>query len=160
MRDLAIICLIIIVSSGCEPLKTLEFIDRDEQLLTIDFRKYSNDNFLFTPEKFEGEYKSIGMVDYVLIPGAEYKYSGQKPNPYYSPNTPGSQRYIAYYEWVQDVITIQQALDSLFLKCQQMGADAVVNFAISVETRSYDGIKNPIELKGVRLSGFAIKRQD
>ena len=41
-----------------------------------------------------------------------------------------------------------------------MGADALVNFNNEMITRPYIGIKNPVDITGYRITGFAIKRKD
>jgi hypothetical protein len=51
---------------------TLKHIPSKSLMYGIDFKKYSEKEFLFTPEKYQGEYLTVGIIEYVLYPEANY----------------------------------------------------------------------------------------
>lgn len=50
----------------------IKHITRIEQFVGIDFSSYTEKGFLFTPESYQGDYKSIGMVTYSITPEAKH----------------------------------------------------------------------------------------
>lgn len=144
---------------SCTTLEDLTFIPREEKLFGIDFSKYTSQNFLFTPEKYIGGYKSIGLITYEYLPAAEYKKTGNKVNPFYNPQDPSSKSLIPIVEWVFESVKIEQVMDSVYKISKNMGADAIVNFDIKVKSDPVGAnAKNPTTRFGYIISGFAIKR--
>lgn len=154
--------ILIIVSvtflASCSPLRTLEYIDEVSKFYAVDFTKYTKQNFLITPEMYQGQYESIGLIDYTLMPKSLYKTIGRKQNPNW---TEGSTipRFISVQEWVDDDMSLDRALERVYDKSKLLGADALVNFRWDVQTTEYTGIANPKTIVGVRITGFAIKRK-
>jgi hypothetical protein len=142
--------LLVFILSACTT--TLNLIPTETSYFGIDFRKYTSEGFLITPEKYLGEYESIGVVKYVIVPGAEYKVLNKVT---YSDGTTQS-----IQKWVVNQITLSQGLDSLYHLSKAMGADAIVNFSSNTTQRNYQSIANPVTLEGYELSGFAIKRKN
>ena len=156
MRNNRVLLKIIVLTlmfSSCAELPIIFRIEPEEYLFGIDFRKYSEEGFLFTPEKYTGEYMSIGLIDYRVLPGADYVFSQTLSN--VSKGTPS---YANQYTWQQETIKISQVMDSIYIITKSMGADALVNFSLDVESKDHTGIKNPTTIKGYRITGFAIKR--
>lgn len=144
---------------SCVSLNELKVIYPAEILYGIDFTPFTQKGFLITPEKYSGNYESIGIINFTAKPGAQYKMSGRKPNPYYKSGT-DDQRYIDVYEWAVDSIAFTEVLDKVYNICIGMGADALVNFQNEITLDPYTGIKNPVTITGYRITGFAIKRKD
>ena len=155
MKYLTFFLLMVFTTSCLVELKT---IYPKETIYGIDFTPYTSKGFLFTPEKYDGQYESIGMITYTTMPGAKYLRSGAKPNPYYRPggSEPGV---ISVYEWVVDSMKFSDALRNVYDICVSMGADAMINFQNEVIRDEYTNIKNPVVILGYSISGFAIKRK-
>ena len=155
----AIFVLIAISLSSCATLTELKVIYPAEILYGIDFNSFTQKGFLITPEKYSGAYESIGMIDFTAKPGAQYKSTGRRINPYYTPDS-SDPKSIEIYEWVVDSIAFEQVLTKVYKICVSMGADALVNFRNEITLDPYSGIKNPVTITGYRITGFAIKRKD
>lgn len=107
-----------------------------------DFSKYSKIGFLFTPEKYNGSYESIGLVEVDVYPAVLDKA-------YYD----DTQR--KFDRWSVDKISTSEVIDSLYAVCNKMGANALTNFKIEVSNPASNGA---ITYYGIKASGFAIKR--
>ncbi|MBA4411426.1 MAG: hypothetical protein C0397_18650 [Odoribacter sp.] len=158
MKKLLITCFAFMILTSCTSLKELSTIFENKNFFAIDFSKYSESGFLITPEKYLGEYTSIGIVRYEVYPGAYYKIIGSKPNPNFGSN-PSEPKTILVKEWVVNKISMQEALDGMYKKCLEMGANALVNFDVKYDVVPYTGISNPVYINGYVISGFAIKRK-
>lgn len=151
MKKIMILALIVLFA-GCTT--TLYNIQSKSDFFGIDFTKYSQKGFLITPEKYIGEYESIGMIEYKLIPGARYVVSGT----YY--DNFGEE--VDTHTWVVDQIKFSQAIDSIYVKAKSMGANAIMNFDFNIEyNEEFNNpmeYNNPIIISGYRITGFAIKK--
>jgi len=122
---------------------TIKHYDKEINVYGYDFSKYSKQGFLFTPEKYLGEYESVGILSVEIVPEANYGYpdegkkKGEFPRWFYSP------------------ISATELLDSLYFIATGMGADAVVNLIIE----DFKTEKSSIYIPSLRASGFAIKRK-
>lgn len=153
MKRLFLLSLIIIsLFYSC---KTLDItrIPKKVELTGIDFTKYTKSGFLITPEKYSGTYESIGLIDFIYMPSAEYKCNAFIEGYNWKENPKSATE----YSWVIEPIKIQDALDEIYNRCLQMGANALINFKASVEEEQHLMVKNPVVLKGYRITGFAIK---
>jgi hypothetical protein len=143
MKKFTLAVLLAILFSSCA---TLEHIDGYQSLIGIDLRPYTEKDFLITPNDYAGKYKSIAILDYVIMPEANYKtiypYSGDEPPK----------------EWVHDKVDITAAMDSIYEICLDMGANAIINFEISPHADTYTAVENPTTVVGKRISGMAIQR--
>lgn len=128
--------LALLMFSGCT---TLENIPAESLYYGLDFKKYSSEGFLITPEMYQGEYLTMGFVNYESYPGANYNYN-------------------RFPRWKIQEISTLSALDSIYIICINMGANALVNFRIESIEKDYSVISNPIKLTGIKISGYAIKR--
>ncbi|RLD45663.1 MAG: hypothetical protein DRI89_00265 [Bacteroidetes bacterium] len=157
MKKLLIVLTITILTS-CTSLEKISFIPGEENLYGIDFKRYSDEGFLVTPEKYLGEYESIGLLTYELVPSSNYRRTGRQPNPnYVHGSTSSGPQFYDIYKWVDEKMDTQQALDSLYNICVKNGANGLMNFRTEEITRAYLGVENPHTVIGIRLSGFAIK---
>lgn len=156
-----LITLLCSLFTGCTTVEELSFVPRKESLFGIDFSKYSKQGFLITPEKYAGEYQSIGLITYEYLPSAEYKPGTSRPNPYYVPGNPKTSQFIPIKMWITEDVKVEQVMDSVYTRCKILGADALVNFKIEPKTETYSSVvyKNPPIINGYSISGFAIKRK-
>jgi len=154
MKKLIILLLIFLMGCGV----TIYNIDPINEYFGIDFTKYSKEGFLFTPEKYLGEYESIGMIEYKLISGAKYLSTGRQWDAKTAKSIP------TRYKWFIDEIEFSQAVDSIYFMAKSMGANTIMNFDFNIETNEkYNNpmkCNNPITIYGYRITGFAIKRLD
>lgn len=104
-----------------------------------DFTKYSENNFLFTPEKYDGEYESVGLLKVEFFPPIK-----KNDNPE------------SYSKYKQEEINTQEAIDSLYMLAKRMGADAIMNFKVEPTELDYGFMIG----EGVQVKGFAIKRKN
>ena len=145
--------IIIFLLSACETASVLPKIPRKEQLTGIDFSKYTKDGFLITPEKYSGNYESIGLITFVFMPGATPKTNIIENN--YSWKE--SDNLITGYSWDIEKVNLQDAIDAMYKRCTEMGANALVNFNATEEITEYVFPKAPVKIKGYKITGFAIK---
>ena len=160
MKKLTLLLAIGLALNSCTTLEELSYIPREEKLFGIDFTKYTTQDFLITPEKYLGNYESIGLITYEYLPAAEYKNIGFKINPFYDPTNQNSKRTVPDTKWVFEDVKIEQVMDSVYKISKNMGADALVNFEIKVKSDPVGAnAKNPTTRFGYTISGFAIKRK-
>jgi hypothetical protein len=118
-------------------------IEKELNTLVFDFTKYSKKGFMFTPEKYDGKYESIGIIDMVIyskMTQAQKAIDGK-------PVVPGT--------WVYEPLNTSEIIELAYQKAVNMGANAVTNFKISESSKYHE--KFQIEIPGIRLTGFAIK---
>lgn len=139
---------LIFIISSCGPLK---HIPGYEIFMGVDFRPYSEKGFLITPHEYHGEFTSIYMIDYILMPEASYQPAQYEDN---QKVEEGGWRF-SYKD-----ADIEHAVESIYNKCVEMGADAIMDFNIQTHEDEYDFIPNPVTVKGLLITGVAIKRGD
>ena len=76
MRIVVISYLLILLLTNCTPSKF------EKQIITyvFDFTKYTDKRFLFTPEQYNGDYLSIGILEIEIYPQTEEVPSKSKSN--------------------------------------------------------------------------------
>ncbi|MFA7421746.1 MAG: hypothetical protein WCZ90_18830 [Melioribacteraceae bacterium] len=113
----------------------------------FDFTKFSKQGFLFTPESYNSEYESIGVINTTLFP--EVKNQDYR--------TFGSNEYLPLGEtgWSYKQINVSEAIDSMFVQATRMGANAIVRFDVKNTSKQNSYITIP----GIEVTGFAIKRK-
>ena len=124
---------------GCTTSETVN-LSRDKEIFVsgYSFLKYSEMNFLFTPEQYLEDYESVGLIQVEIFPEVKKGWVTFKYQPYNI-----------------ERITPEEVLDSLYYVATKMGADAVVRLNIESMIKShYD-----LLLLGIRAYGFAIKRK-
>lgn len=153
----AIISLCVLLFSGCA-LPTLYQIKPVNEFYSIDFTKYSKDGFLITPDQYTDKYESLGMIEYLIMPGAKYQEISKNRDEIDGIYVDASD---ITHIWVIDKIKFSQAMDSIYVMAKNMGADAITNFDFDIKTSEPSSIyNNPVTIKGYRIIGFAIKRFD
>ena len=124
----------------------------------FDFSNYSNNDFLFTPDSYTGEYESKELITVIISP--EANKTRVSPNEekttdaiYYQGNSVNNSF------WVVKDIQPDEILSEIYEKCIQIGADAFVNFKVQTESKTFVQNTPPIlEYENYIISGFAIKR--
>lgn len=115
--------------------------ERSMELYGFDFTKY--DDFLITPEGYSEAYESVGILRVVIWPEmgrtVEQSPSGDK----------------RYGEWFRESLRMQEAVDSLHVRAERMGADAIIRFDANRVTEPIDDGTRV----GVQARGFAIDRE-
>ena len=114
---------------------------RSYKLTTVlDFTPFTKQGFLFTPEPYQGEYESIGMITVSISASGERKRL-----------RPG------VYDWDWDLSQVQSdsVLNYFFEKATALGADAVIQFSLTRSSIDFAGLQVPTTI----ASGFAIKRK-
>jgi len=164
MKKLLFYVFIIVLLSGCTTAFKIAKLDELQEIAeiknfnSIDFTTYTAKGFFITPEKYMGEYNSIGIVRYEVYPGATYVKTSSIPNPEFGKTT-GASAVIFLKEWKVNYISLQEVLGGMYEQCKKMGADALVNFEVKPSAFPYLGISNPTSINGYIISGFAIKRK-
>lgn len=153
MKKVTAIVLIVFLAVSCAMLKD---VPSYSLLNKIDFRKYSDAGFLFTPEMYPGEYKSVGIIDFIKMPNALFTVEKELPDKdKYTPKNPSLK---TTTQWYTEKVDLQEAVEELYQQCSSLGADALVNFKVDFNTDKYINVGNPIDIIGYRITGFAIKR--
>jgi len=150
MKNILLVIISIASISLLISCKTAEELQPTCNLYAFDFSKYAGDNFLFSPWEYTGEYKSIGLLTLEFFPGVKKYYPSaldKKPHRH-------QQKVDA--EWVVENFEPSEAIDSLYIRAKNMGADAIMNFDIKPISKT-DG--DFLLVDGIRITGFAIKRK-
>jgi hypothetical protein len=115
----------------------------------IDFTQYTDKGFLFTPEKYLGEYQSIGMVSIEVYP--EYNYNPTRKNE--------AGQKLGGGVWMENGVKTGVIMDRFYQRITEMGGDALMNFKLESVEKS-EGVGSGIikSFSGTRISGYAIKR--
>lgn len=143
---------ITLLTIGCAPVLPTQ-IDRVESMTVIDFREYSLKGFLFTPEGFPGKYESVGLIDFWVAEGAKWKVEETKIGRY-----AGGDLVDRYASWEYEGTDIQKLVDLIYQRCDEMGANALINFRITrgVETKGHSS--RPAVVRTYHVQGLAIIR--
>jgi len=120
----------------------------------LDFRKYNDEGFFITKDKYYGEYNPLGDISIIISPAkrlARYHIQGDNYD------TQGL-NYIRIL--VTENIDSNELLEILVNEAKTLGADALVELSIKsqYQEKIVDG-KSNIEILYHDLSGLAIKRK-
>lgn len=161
MKKFILLCMLALIIS-CVSYPNLEHI---EESFMIDFRKYSNNDFLFTSGDYCGKYKSISMIDTYYFPELRILGRGETES-----SIDKDKYYLVGSKFARYVVEKKNydlLINKMYESAKKTGADAVINIKIvSMEhpSLSYETIKqNPSVLfyaKGYVISGLSIKRLD
>ena len=127
------------------------YVGRYESVAIIDFSKYSDQGFLITPESYQGEYSSLGMINTVLRSPAILVDTLVK-------SSVVDNEYINKQVWIVERLDVQDALDLIYLQAVEMGGDAIMNFHITPNDKTHTDVKPFVTVPGVEISGIVIKR--
>lgn len=145
VMQMKVLAFAIVLLTACE---TVKHFPGESTFVKVDFTKYTQLGFFITPEKYNGEYESIGMVEYTAVPESNLMESHRYAD--------GSVHKI----WGHRPIYVSQGVDSLYSFSKSMGADAIINFTVDAVIRDHPTAMPPVTVVGYKVSGFAIKRKD
>ncbi len=123
----------------------------------VDFSQYSEKGFLFTPNLYGGDYKSVGLITLTYRPAAnliEIDVGRNEEVITYSNSTTSLKK-----EWVFSPENRDMLLEAVYETCIEMGADAFTQMTLStVKVQMPAGLQYPLALTETTISGYAIKR--
>jgi hypothetical protein len=142
-----VITFVAIILSSCTT--TLNLVNSHADVYIIDYRSYSNEGFLFTPEKYLGEYESIGQIDISFFPEAlridPITYGAIDNEKNYLQGT-----------WLIQKLLVDSLIHQVYKYAKDMGSDAIINFKVASTSKRMDV---DLDLPGISFTGFAIKRK-
>jgi hypothetical protein len=141
--------------------------------LTYDFREYSSKGFMFTPEKYLGEYESIGIIEIIYVPefieaknvsirsGSEQRGSPRSATQNVIAEDVDTYKYVVYRDpvnhlklWLVSRPNTGELIKNAYETANEMGANAVTQF--SIVTTEFEN--DQLVVQTIKLTGFAIKR--
>ena len=117
-----------------------------ENFYIVDFTEFTEKGFLFTPEKYLGEYESIGLFNYYFTTEANLKVVGEDEYGYKT------------YKWIEGEYSLQESLNIVYYELLELNANGVMNLQIEAIESSNPRIKEAYLPSGYIIKGFAIKR--
>lgn len=144
MKKHILLLLLFLAGCGTSP-KTW---DSQTNVYGLDFRDYNQQGFLFTPNVYDGDYESLGIVNIQLIPAVtKTQGAGKNWRRGYSANSD--------VVWWIEVLDTRNAIDQAYREASSMGADALSQFEISEGSV----VNGDMEVPTLEITGFAIKRR-
>jgi len=138
---------------------TVELTDRQEEIIPfgIDFRKYSDEGFLFMPDEYSGEYEVKGMITVEQHPEVRYHRGVSKSKVSgYSTHT------FFVNQATITKVTVRPNIDDLFDHIYELslewGGDAFTHFESSVKISYTDSPNLNTSYPYYSISGIVIKR--
>lgn len=119
------------------------YLPTESEVRGFNFRQYTEEGFLITPQSYEQPYQSVGVIQVTVWPEMRKL-----------PETTNTGE-VTETEWVQTTtLSLNAAVDSLYQRARGMGADAIINFE---SARVTERVENATRV-GVQARGFAIDR--
>jgi hypothetical protein len=135
---------------NCAPAPT--FIPKYSKISAIDFSPFTEKGFLFTPNKYNGDYKSIGIINFTYFPEAKLTELKIKRNK-------RDDEGITKTFWDVESYDSNILLYEIYTSCVSLGADALTEFKIkNVQSKHGEDSTDPVTINGIEMYGFAIKR--
>jgi len=137
-------CLLLL--AGCS---RTTHIPAETNVRGIDLRPLTEAGFLVTPGDYTGgQFEAMGLVTVTVWPEANWLSASEAEN---QGMDVGANRDDI---WVEEEITMRDALEKTRQAATEMQADALTHFEVTRVTR----MKSGVELEGIEVSGFAINR--
>lgn len=117
---------------------------------SIALDTYSSQNFLFTPNSYQGKFEPVGLITVTLLPGI---YKNSEPTKFkddWTSSGPAGSKIIYF----SDNITIREVFDSAYAISRRLNADALTEYSLKIDSVKMGGLKIGI----TSITGFAIKR--
>ncbi len=133
-------------------------VDKAMVVTAFDFSKYSKQNFLITPDSYNGDYESIGLISASLFASVTETElpTNMHENGKFSWETDSTYLMFSVNKYyLIEKINTEEVVEELFQTVKRMGGDAITNLKTNFTYRERYGIYIP----GVELTGFAIKRK-
>lgn len=147
MKNIAVFSIILIQIAGCVPIN--KTIEGGVVRSILDFTEYTDKGFLFTPEKYSGEYESIGLIEYDFMATATCEK-------YTSPSTGMTAR-----KWNPQPFDVRDGLNNVYNEVIGLGGNALMNLDINYLEESsglaYHCQDNEYFPGGYIIRGFAIR---
>jgi len=142
-----VIVAILLMTVACAS-SNIEFIPEETLIYGIDFKKYSQQGFLFTPGEYGGDYTALGLLTFSVYPEAEKITStvGQGAN----------EREVE--EWKVKEIDAANVIELAYQEAVKMGANGITHLNIHFHTKHYPDGMQRVEVTGIKLDGLLIKR--
>lgn len=148
----------IILFAGCGTFSS-SVSERDEFYAVhgYDFTDYTKKGFMFTPEMYQENYESVGLIEisyspsFLEIPGDA---SGDALMDYQDSRVyrdPVEDKY-----WRVSRASSEELIERAYEQATELGADALVNFRLVSDTWT----NGQLAVETLTLRGFAIKRTD
>lgn len=147
-RHLSILVLIAAtIAAGCASTGDRTQIRKETEVRGFDFTDYGD--FLITPEGYSGQYESVGIIEITIWPEMRRrKVNSEKGGSRMTP-------------WETTPVNPKTAVDSLYERARDLGADAIIRFDTQAVTETVDdGSPSGIQRTGVQARGFAIDRSN
>lgn len=125
----------------------------------LDFTPFTEKGFLFTPEKYLGDYESMGLIEFTYRVEANMKqYQLNEVNE--QMRSLGFEE-IYEYIWEYNEVDLDAMLQKAYFIAKEMGGDAICNFRIISDDSSYLNAVGypPVTVPGRKITGFVIKRK-
>lgn len=153
--------MIVIIMVGCTSVTQtpLFYIERIKTAQGIDFTKYSEKEFLITPEKYLDDYESIGLLNFSISSGAVLEKILVSKADEMAKKAGITDLY--HYKWNIEEINYKEILDFAYNISIEMGGNAITNFEINYDVQHYnnaDGYPSVLIPK-INVTGFVIKRK-
>ena len=126
--------------------------ERKSYVFFLDFREYTEQGFLISPDYYQGKFKACGELSIIIHPAEKITKFGGKTNIYgvYEPATNALTR---------EQISGKELLNLAVVEAKKIGANAIVNFKCNEVSNSYFSAqlgKNITEFSHYEISGFCI----
>lgn len=141
-----IVLLVSLTLMGCAAVLEMDGYSR---VTTTDFTPYTKLGFLITPEKYLGDYESIGMIESTTFPSIKKKPDTYNKEKWEEVTSLDGRKYII------SRVDQEIALKSIYEASINMGADALMNFKMEAVLMP----NGTLTLMAIKVSGFAIKRK-
>lgn len=157
MKNISLLLIALISFTSCAV--TLKPSARIIEFNGIDFRKYSENGFLFTPLTYnEDKYEMKGIVAMNVYP--EIRVISSNNSQVINAYKKDKWRIVRTTQGIAavEIVNISELLDLFYEKALEMNADAVIKFDIISKEDFRLGLNNPITW--YELYGYAIERKD
>ena len=153
--------MIAIIMVGCTSITQtpLLYVERTKTAHGIDFTDYSEKGFFITPEKYLGNYESVGLVNFSISSGAILEKILVSKADEMAKKAGITDLY--HYKWNIEEINYKEILDFAYNISIEMGGDAIVNFEINYDVQYYDNANGypSVFIPEINVTGFVIKRK-
>lgn len=134
---------------GCAP-SQLKPRERMMVYDILDFRDYSQKNFMFTVAEYQGDFESLSYLDLTFIPEMKTTIADKEISDY-------DRKYIDNKFLYVQKLSPKNILDLTYNYCIKIGADALTEFKL--ELKGYKDPEYGIYFSAYTVTGFAIRRK-
>ncbi len=152
---------------SCTSARLVTEVASSQYLYAYDFTPYTEKGFLFTPYRYEGDYESVASISFLYYPkyvlyavtDSTIGIGGSTSTPVVAGSKPAFSAY-ATYKWETAEVTLEKALEGVYVKCVTLGADALTDFVLQEVAADYSPLLTPpLTRSGLKITGYAIRRK-